>query len=60
VATTIPHFVAFEVGAIDALCRLGFLAPLRQCPLIPVVRMETVILHGREIRWRHETRGRRQ
>ncbi len=39
VAASIPHFVSFKVRAIDALCRLGFLAALWRWALIAVLRM---------------------
>jgi hypothetical protein len=43
VATSIPHFVSFEVGTIDTLRRLGFLTTLWRWAFIAVVRMKTVI-----------------
>ena len=43
VATSIPHFVSFEMRTADAFCRLGFLATLWQLALIAVFRMEAVI-----------------
>jgi len=43
VATSIPHFVSFEVRTIYTLCRLRFLTALRRWALIAVFRMETVI-----------------
>jgi hypothetical protein len=43
VATSITHFVSFEVRTINTLCRLGFLASFGQWALIAVLRMETVI-----------------
>jgi hypothetical protein len=42
-ATSIPHFVTFEVRTIDAFSRLRFLAPLRNWALIAMVGMELVI-----------------
>jgi hypothetical protein len=49
VATSISHFVSFEVRTIDTLCRLGFLASFWQWALIAVLRMETVIYVALEI-----------
>jgi hypothetical protein len=43
VATSIPHFVSFEMCTADAFCRLRFLATLRQLAFITVLRMEAVI-----------------
>ena len=43
VATSIPHFISFEMRAADTFCRLGFLATLRHLSLITVFRMEAVI-----------------
>jgi hypothetical protein len=43
VATSIPHFVSFEVRTIDTLCRLGLLAGFWQWAFIAVLWMETVI-----------------
>ena len=60
VATSIPHFVSFEVRTADAFCRLGFLATLWQSALIAVLRMESGYLRGPGNRWRHETTGQRQ
>jgi hypothetical protein len=43
VATAVPGFVSFEVGAIDALGRFGFLATLWHRAFITVLRMEAVV-----------------
>jgi hypothetical protein len=49
VATSIAHFVSFEVLTIDTLCRLGFLARFWQGALIAVLWMETVIYVALEV-----------
>jgi len=49
VTAAIPHFIPFEMRAVDALCRLGFLPALRQRALIAVLRMETVIYMALEL-----------
>jgi hypothetical protein len=38
-ATSIPHFVSFEVRTIDTLCRLGFLASFWQWALVAMLWM---------------------
>src|ERR1035438_6713381 len=43
VATSIAHFVSFELHIFDALCRLRLLANFWHGTLIAVIRMETVI-----------------
>jgi hypothetical protein len=43
VATSIPHFISFEMRTADAFCRLGLLATLRELALVTVVWMEAVI-----------------
>ncbi len=43
VATSIPHFVSFEVRPIDTLCWLCFLTTLWQLTLIAMLWMEMVI-----------------
>jgi hypothetical protein len=49
VATSIPHFVSFEVRTVDTLCRLSFFARFWQWALIAVFRMETVIYVALEL-----------
>src|SRR5665213_292388 len=48
-ATPVPHFVAFEMRRIDALCRLRFLADPRRGAFISVRRMEAVIYMAPEV-----------
>jgi len=48
-AASIPHFVAFEVRAIDTFCRLGFLASGWHRALIAMRRMEMVIYVALEL-----------
>ena len=43
VATSVPHFVSFEMRSANAFCRLGFLATLWQLALVTVLRVEAVI-----------------
>ena len=43
VATSVPHFVSFEMRSADAFCRLGFLATLWQLALVTVLRVEAVV-----------------
>jgi hypothetical protein len=43
VAASIPHFITFEMGAIDTPCLVDFLAALWKWALIAVFRMEMII-----------------
>jgi hypothetical protein len=49
VATPVPHFVAFEVRAIDTLCLFRFLTGLRHGALVAVGWVEMVIYVAPEI-----------
>src|ERR1700719_895757 len=43
VATSIPFFISLEVGAVDALRRLGLLATIWQCALVTMLWMVTIV-----------------
>jgi hypothetical protein len=49
VATSIAFFVSFEVGAIDPLCRLGFLATVWLGALVALLWVEAVIYVASEL-----------
>ena len=49
VATSIPFFVSFEVGTIDTLRRLGFLATVWLCAFITALWVEAVIYLAPEL-----------
>ena len=49
VATSVSHFVSFEMRTIDAPCRICFFANLGQRALIAVVRMKFVIYVAPEV-----------
>jgi hypothetical protein len=49
VATSIPLFVSFEVGTIDTLRRLGFLATVWLCAFITALWVEAVVYLAPEL-----------